>query len=207
MELHDATGAIITFNDNWQDTQEGEILATGLAPDDALESAILIVLQPGSYTAILRGNRPDGSDPALATGTALVEIYDISLTFAKGLDNISARGAIQSTLDPMIAGLVIANGDEDTVLVRAIGPSLKAFGLAGVGDPRLDLFDSDGNLLASNDNWQDSQSAEIAATGLAPSDSLEAAILITLPRGAYTAVLSPLDDADRGIALAELYKL
>jgi hypothetical protein len=85
--------------------------------------------------------------------------------------------------------------------------SLDNFGLAGLSDPRLDLFDGDGNLLASNDNWQDSQSAEIEATGLAPSDPLEAAILITLPRGAYTAVLSPVDGVAHGVALAELYSL
>ncbi len=101
---------------------------------------------------------------------ALVEVYDISLTVAVGLDNISTRGAVQRIADPMIAGLVIANGAEDTLLVRGLGPSLDDLGLAGLSDPRLDLFDGDGNLLASNDNWQDSQSADIDATGLAPSD-------------------------------------
>jgi hypothetical protein len=76
-----------------------------------------------------------------------------------------------------------------------------------LSDPRLDLFDGEGNLLASNNNWQDSQLADIDATGLAPSDRLDAAILITLPRGAYTAVLSPVEGEDHGTALTELYKL
>jgi hypothetical protein len=201
--LHDATGAIIATNNNWMDTQEADILDTGLAPTDALESAILMVLSPGSYTAIVQGNNLGPG----ASGTALVEVYDISLTVAEGLDNISTRSAVQHIADPMIAGLVIANGDEDTVLARGLGPSLNAFGLAGLSDPRLDLFDADGNLLASNDNWQDSQSVDIEDTGLAPSDPLEAAILITLPRGAYTAVLSPVDGVAHGIALAEIYKL
>lgn len=204
LELHDANGAIIATNDNWMDTQETDILDTGLAPTDELESAILMVLPPGTYTAIVRGNN---LGPGATSGTALVEVYDISLTVAEGLDNISTRGAVQHIADPMIAGLVIANGDEDTVLVRGLGPSLNDFGLAGLSDPRLDLFDAEGNLLASNDNWQDSQSADIEATNLAPSDPLEAAILITLPRGAYTAVLSPIDGVAHGIALAELYKL
>ena len=203
LELHDATGAIIATNDNWMDTQEADILDTGLAPTDALESAILMVLPPGSYTAIVQGNNLGPG----ASGTALVEVYDISLTVAEGLDNISTRSAVQHIADPMIAGLVIANGDEDTVLARGLGPSLNAFGLAGLSDPRLDLFDAEGNLLASNDNWQDSQSVDIEDTGLAPSDPLEAAILITLPRGAYTAVLSPVDGVAHGIALAEIYKL
>jgi len=204
LELHDATGAIIASNDNWMDTQEADILDTGLAPTNALESAILMVLPPGAYTATVQGNN---LGPGATSGTALVEVYDISLTVAVGLDNISTRGAVQRIADPMIAGLVIANGDEETVLVRGLGPSLDDFGLEGLSDPRLDLFDADGNLLASNDNWQDSQSADIEATGLAPSDALEAAILITLSRGAYTAVLSPVEGVAHGIALAEIYKL
>jgi len=204
LELHDATGAIIASNDNWMDTQEADILDTGLAPTNALESAILMVLPPGAYTATVQGNN---LGPGATSGTALVEVYDISLTVAVGLDNISTRGAVQRIADPMIAGLVIANGDEETVLVRGLGPSLDDFGLAGLSDPRLDLFDADGNLLASNDNWQDSQSADIEATGLAPSDAFEAAILITLSRGAYTAVLSPVEGVAHGIALAEIYKL
>jgi len=204
LELHDATGAIIASNDNWMDTQEADILDTGLAPTNALESAILMVLPPGAYTATVQGNN---LGPGATSGTALVEVYDISLTVAVGLDNLSTRGPVQRIADPMIAGLVIANGDEETVLVRGLGPSLDDFGLAGLSDPRLDLFDADGNLLASNDNWQDSQSADIEATGLAPSDALEAAILITLSRGAYTAVLSPVEGVAHGIALAEIYKL
>jgi hypothetical protein len=207
LELHDATGAIIASNDNWMDTQEAEILDTNLAPSDPLESAILITLPPGPYTAIVRGNRGDPGAPLPASGTALAEIYDISLTVAQGLDNISTRGAVQGAADPMIAGFIVGNGSDVTALIRGLGPSLQALGLAGLSDPHLDVFDGDGNLLASNDNWQDSQSADIDATGLAPSDPLEAAILIDLPRGAFTAVLSPVDGVDRGVALIELYKL
>ncbi len=206
LELHDATGAIIATNDNWMDTQEDEIAAAGLAPSDPLESAILMVLPPGSYTAVVRGLADSGL-PVDTTGTALVEIYDISLTVAVGLENISARGPVMRNADPMITGFIIANGDEDTVVLRALGPSLADSGLEGLNDPRLDLFDAEGNLLASNDNWQETQSAELAATGLAPTQPAEAAILITLPRGAYTAVLSGADGVAHGVALAELYKL
>ena len=206
LELHDSTGAIIATNDNWADTQEADILATKLAPEDPLESAILITIPPGSYTALVRGNRGDSGIPSLATGAALVEVYDISLTLGVGLDNISTRGVVQRADLPMIVGFVIANGSEDTVVLRGLGPSLAAFGLAGLSDPRLDLFDGEGNLLASNDNWQDTQAAEIEAVGLAPSEPSEAAILITLPRGVYTAVLSPVNGVGHGVALAELYR-
>lgn len=203
LELHDSTGALIASNDNWMDTQEADIEATGLAPTDPLESAIVITIPPGSYTAIVRGNKTG----LAAAGTTLIEIYDVSLSFGNGLDNISTRGAVQQTADPMIVGFIIANGDDQTVLLRALGPSLDSLGLAGLNNPTLDLFDGDGNLLASNDNWQDSQAAEIEATGLAPSNPLEAAILMTLPRGSYTAILSPVSGVAHGVALAELYKL
>ncbi len=207
LELHDVTGAIIASNDNWMDTQETEIEETSLAPAIALESAILITIPPGSYTAIVRGNRGDKVNPLSGSGTTLIEIYDISLTIGEGLDNISTRGAVQISADPMITGFIIANGGDQKVVLRALEPSLEEFGLSGLSDPRLDLFDGEGNLLASNDNWQDSQAADIEATGLAPSDPLEAAILITLPRGAYTAVLSPVEGVIHGVALAELYKI
>jgi hypothetical protein len=206
LELHDAAGLIVASNDNWRDTQEQAIMDTGLEPSDALESAIVVTLAPGSYTAIVRGKDLQPGIPVPTSGTALFEVYDVSLTIGE-LDNISTRGAVQGAADPMIAGFIVAVGSDVTVLIRAVGPSLESFGLSALSDPRLDLFDSDGNIVASNNNWQDSQSAEIEATGLAPTDPLEAAILINLPRGAYTAVLSPVEGEDHGTALAELYKL
>ena len=204
LELHDATGAIIATNDNWMDTQEAEILATNLAPSNALESAILITVPPSSYTAIVRGNP---GDSGLISGTTLIEVYDISESLGQGLDNISTRGAVQGIEDPLITGFIVANGGDQTVVLRALGPSLDDLGLSGLNDPRLDLYDGQGTLLASDDNWQDTQATEIQATGLAPSNPLEAAVLITLPRGAYTAVLSPVGGVAHGVALAELYKL
>lgn len=207
LEVRDAAGATIASNDNWKDTQETEIRDTSLQPNDPLESAIVITLAPGAYTAIVRGQESLPGKPAPTSGNALVELYDVDPIIAEALDNISTRGAVQGTADPMIAGFIVGNGDNVTVLLRALGPSLAGFDLSGLSDPRLDLFDGDGNLLASNNNWQDSQSAEIAATGLAPADPLEAAIVINLPRGTYTAVLSPVESQDHGTALAELYKL
>ena len=190
LELHDGSGAVLASNDNWMDTQKIDISDTGLEPDDPLESAIVITLTPGNYTAIVEGNKVDLGTNVPSNGSALFEVYDLSPIIAEALDNISTRGAVRGTANPMIAGFIVGNGDEETVLLRGIGPSLENFGLVGLTNPRLDLFDSDGNLLASNDNWQDSQSADIEATGLTPSDPLELAILMNVPRGAYTAVLS-----------------
>ncbi len=207
LDLYDATGLVLASNDNWRDTQETEIAATSLQPNNALESAIVLTLEPGTYTAIVRSHDSVPGDPVPTSGTALIELYDVSPIVAQALDNLSTRGAVQGTNAPMIAGFIVGNGDNVTVLLRAIGPSLNAFGLSGLSDPRLDLFDAEGNLLAGNNNWQDSQSTEIAATGLAPSDPLEAAILVNLPRGTYTAVLAPVDSQDHGTVLAELYQL
>jgi hypothetical protein len=206
LELHDATGALIASDDNWMDTQEDDIADTGLAPSNPLESAIVMTLEPGVYSSIVRGNKVDlGTAPS--NGTALIEIYDLSPIIAEALDNISTRGAVHGTSDPMIAGFIVGNGDDLTVLIRGLGPSLANFGLVPLSNPRIDLFDGDGNLLAGNDNWSDTQSSEIADTGLAPENSLESAMLINVPRGAYTVVLSPVDGKDRGTGLIEVYKL
>ncbi|HEY2713231.1 MAG TPA: hypothetical protein VGI60_12010 [Chthoniobacterales bacterium] len=206
LELHDASGALIASNDNWMDTQEDDITDTGLAPTNPLESAIVMTLEPGVYSAIVQGNKVDlGTAPS--NGTALIELYDLSPIIAEALDNISTRGTVHGTADPMIAGFIVGNGSDLTVLIRGLGPSLADFGLVSLSNPRIDLFDGDGNLLASNDNWSDTQSTEIGATGLAPGNALESAMLINVPRGAYTVVLSPVDATDRGTALVEVYKL
>jgi len=206
LELHDASGALIISNDNWMDTQEDDVAATGLAPTNPLESAIVMTLEPGVYSAIVTGKKLDiGTAPS--NGTALIELYDLSPIIAEALDNISTRGAVHGTSDPMIAGFIVGNGSDVTVLIRGLGPSLADFGLVSLSNPRIDLFDGDGNLLASNDNWSDTQSSEIGATGLAPENPLESAMLINVPRGAYTVVLSPVDVKDRGTALVEVYKL
>lgn len=207
LELYDADGALLASNDNWMDTQETEIRDTGLQPNDPLEAGIVMTLTPGVYTAILRPHETVPGDRVPTSGTALVELYDLSPIIAQALDNISTRGAVVGSAKPMIAGFIIGNGDNVTVLLRALGPALNNFGLSGLSDPRLDLYDAEGNILASNNNWQDSQATEIAATGLAPTDPLEAAILVNLPRGSYTAVLSPVEVQGHGSALVELYKL
>jgi hypothetical protein len=118
LELHDGTGALIAHNDDWQGaTNQADIFATGIAPTNALESAILVSLTPGAYTAIVKGV----SD---ATGPGLVEVYDLDSTVDSKLANIAARGFVQSGDDVLIGGFIVAGPDSDRIIFRALGPSL-----------------------------------------------------------------------------------
>lgn len=106
----------------------------------------------------------------------------------------------------MIGGFIIEGSTPKTVLVRARGPTLAGFGVPGVlANPFLQLF-SGQTVVASNDNWQDTQAAEIMATGLAPSSTLESAILMTLGPGVYTAIVSGIG-GKTGIALVEVFEV
>jgi len=203
LELHDSTGAAIATNDNWQTSgQASEISASGLAPRNPLESAIVATLQPGSYTAIVRGVNN-------TTGIALVEGYELDST-ATRLVNVSTRGHVGVGNDVLIGGFIVTGSDSKTVIVRAIGPSLGtgAHPLPGVlVNPALELHDGSGNLLSSNDDWSSSsQHAAIVATGLAPPNSLESAILTTLRPGNYTAIVRGVHTTT-GIGLVEVYDL
>jgi hypothetical protein len=202
LELHDATGALIISNDNWRDTQEQEIMDTGLAPTDDLESAILTTLELGAYTAIVRGS--NGS-----SGVGLVEIYDLDGAAASELGNISTRGSVQTGDGVMIGGFIVGGTEStaSTMVVRAIGPSLTAFGVAdALQDPTLELHDGSGALIASNDNWKDTQQTALETAGLAPTDDREAALEIALGPGLYTALVRGAGDTT-GVALVEAYNL
>ena len=201
LELHASDGTVIATNNNWKSDQQAEIEATGLAPTNDLESAIAATL-PGdgaSYTAILKGNQG-------TTGVGLVEAYDLDTTANSKLANISTRGFVDAGDNVLIGGFIAREGVAD-VIVRAIGPSLTNFGIAGaLQNPTLELHDNFGATIASNDDWKDSQQDEIVATGLQPSNDLEAGILATLPPGAYTAIVRGINDTT-GVGLVEVYDL
>jgi len=201
LELHGPGGFVTITNNNWRDTQEQEIIATGVPPTSDLESAIVVTLDPGSYTAIVSGNEN-------GTGVALVEIYDLSAGATAKLGNISTRGFVGTGTDIIIAGFILGNGTSpDLIVARGIGPSLANSGLSGVlPDPTLELRDSNGAVLFSNNNWQDdpTQAAIITAVGLAPSNNLESAIAAPLPPGAYTALLAGVN-AQTGLGAVEIY--
>jgi hypothetical protein len=199
LELHDHTGAVIASNDNWLDApNRQEIINSGLAPSNNLESAILTSLNPGAYTAIVRGVNN-------GTGIALVEGYDLDPTAGSKLGNISTRAFVQTGDNVVIGGLIISGASSEDVVVRAIGPSLTQYGIANaLADPMLELHDGNGALIVSNDNWKDTQQTEIQATGLAPSNDAESAILRTLAPGNYTAIVRGKNNTT-GVALVEVY--
>ena len=201
LELHGSDGSLITTNDNWKDTQQSEIEATGLQPQNDLEAAIVRTLDPGSYTAIVRGNGG-------TTGVGLVEVYDLDQTVDSILANISTRGLIQTGDNVMIGGFILGGGTEGAeVLIRAIGPSLTQFGVTGaLADPTLELHNANGDLAGSNDNWKSLQQAEIEATGLAPQDDAESALMAELAPGSYTAIVAG-SDGSVGVGLVEVYAL
>ncbi|HVF70250.1 MAG TPA: LamG domain-containing protein [Chthoniobacterales bacterium] len=185
-------------NDNWKESQESEIAGTGVAPSDNREAAIVRTLQPGSYTAVLRGK--DGT-----TGVALLESYDLEQRQDSKLANIATRGFVGSGDSVLIAGFIA--GPQTRVVVRAIGPSLGALGIQGpLQDPTLQVVDAQGGIVRSNDDWEQSQGAEIQALGLQPADSHESALIENIAAGSYTAVVRGKNNST-GVAVVEVYNL
>ena len=203
LELHGSAGFATITNDNWRDTQEAEIQATGIPPTNDLESAIVVTLNPGVYTAIVRGRNN-------TSGVALIEIYDLDQGVDSKLANLSTRAFLSTGDNIVIAGFLLSSETtSDRVVVRGIGPSLApgVFPVSAVlANPTLELRDTNGTLILANDDWQDNalQAAEITAAGLAPGNNLESAIAATLPPGLYTALLSGINNGT-GIGIVEVY--
>jgi hypothetical protein len=220
LELHDATGALIASNDNWMTTiiggiifgdQVQDIRDSGYAPTDPTESAIIATLPSGNYTAIVRG-------VSNTTGVALAEVYDLhdGSHNTSVLSNISTRSFVQRGDNVMIGGFIVEGSGRKRVIARAVGPGLTQYGVPNpLADPTLELHDSTGALIASNDNWQhtiiggiiiNDQVAAIRASGHAPGDPRESAIIANLPPGNYTAIVRGVN-ATTGVALVEVYDL
>lgn len=202
LELHGPGTFQTITNNNWRDTQEAQIKASGIPPTNDLESAIDVVLNPGNYTGIIRGNGGQ-------TGIGLIEVYDLDTAAASKLSNISTRGFVGSTPgDAIIAGFILGNSNApDRIVVRGLGPSLTSKGVPNVlQNPTLELHNGDGALLVTNNDWKDNpaNAAEIVLANLAPSDDRESAIAVTLPPGVYTAILAGLQNTT-GNGLVEIY--
>ncbi|PYK09837.1 MAG: hypothetical protein DME65_11265 [Verrucomicrobia bacterium] len=216
LELYDSTGALIAFNNNWVATIIGGIItsdqvaairASGYAPGDPSESAMIVNVPPGNYTAIVRG-------VANTTGVALAEVYDLSPAPNSTLGNISTRSFVRTGDNVMIGGVIVQGTLPRRVIVRAIGPELAQYGVPDVlADPTLELHDATGALIASNDNWQHtiiggiitaSQVHDIVNSGHAPRDPRESAIIATLPPGNYTAIVRGVNNTT-GVGLVEVY--
>jgi len=202
LSVYNSSNTLIATNDNWQSDPNHFILeANGLAPANLLESATVQTLAPGAYTVIVTGKGAD-------SGIGLVELYDLSPLSNSTLTNMSARGSVGTTDDVLISGFIVGDVDSATVVVRALGPSLTAFGVSGVlSDPTLTIYDSTGSEIATNDNWQDNVNAiDIRKNGLAPPNPSESALVLHLPAGSYTAVVRGANGTT-GVALAEVYTL
>jgi uncharacterized delta-60 repeat protein len=203
LELHGPGGFATITSNNWRDNQETAIQATGIAPTNDFESAVDATLPPGAYTAVVRGN-------GNTSGVALIEAYDLAQDAFSNLANISTRAFVGTGDNIIIAGFVLGDGDGDErIVVRGIGPSLTAFGVANaLANPTLELRDGNGALLLSNNDWQDdpAQAAELTAAGLAPINNLESGLAATLPPGPYTALLAGLNNGT-GVGLVEVYDL
>ena len=188
----------IGFNDDWgQAANAAALSSSGYAPAHPQESALLAILAPGAYTAIVSG-------VGGAAGVGIVEVFELDRP-AVPLANISTRGVVLTGGDVMIGGFVIQGDAPQTVVVRARGPSLAAAVVTGVlANPLLQLF-SGSTQVAVNDNWQSAANAQaLQSSGFAPPDPLESAILVTLAPGAYTAIVTGAGGAT-GVGIIEVF--
>ena len=199
LELHNSAGNVIASNDDWQDSpQASQIQNLGFAPGKRVESAIMVTLSPGSYTAIVSGLDS-------VQGIGLIEAYEMDATTSR-LVNISTRGRVGSDQDAMIGGLIIQGTSPKKIIVRALGPSMAGLISGTLADPILELRDGSGTLLNVNDDWSNSpQASEIALT-IPPANALESAIIATLGPGNYTAVVRGVDNTS-GVGLVEVFDL
>ena len=206
LELFNSSGTMIASNDNWGDApNRQDIVDTGVPPTSPNESAILtnVPTDPTflAYTAIVRGANN-------TTGIGLVEVYDLDSGPGSTLLNIATRGRVEVDPNALIGGFFLGGTESKRVLIRAIGPSLTGAGITGVlADPILELRDANGALVESNDDWGTSPNqAEIQASGAAPTNPKESAILRILPAGAATAIMRGVGNTT-GVGSVEIYQL
>lgn len=192
----------IAQNDDWEQSPNAAgIIAAGLQPLDSREAAIMMTLAPGAYTVI--------ETPLSAElGVGLVEVYDVDSNSPSELTSISTRSVVLSGDNVMIGGISVAGSQAGEFVVRAIGPSLEQFGIADyLPNPTLEIHDSNGTLIAFNDDWQsDIAAPQVVTSGLAPNSPFEAVILRTLLPGAYTAIVRSVSPNVTGVALVEIYR-
>jgi hypothetical protein len=216
LDVYDANGSLIASNDSWQNTVIGGIItadqvrdirSSGHAPTGPSESAIIADLPAGNYTAIVRGANN-------TTGVGLVEVYDLAPSGNSTLSNISTRSFVQTGDNVMIGGFIVQGTQPKKVIVRAIGPELSQFGVPdSLSNPTLELHNSTGELIASNDNWLHTilggiittdQVRDIRNSGHAPTDGRESTIIATLTPGNYTAIVRGVNNST-GVGLVEVY--
>jgi Matrixin len=204
IEVYDASHNLVATNDDWFVSTDAPTIASyHLDPPNSIESAVIVTLNPGSYTTIVK-SFSSSSQPA-TTGIALFELYDLRTSSSRA-SNVSTRGQVGTGDNIMIGGFIIGGSTSKPVLIRALGPSLAQFSVPNVlADPYLELRDGNGNLVEANDDWQQSpEAATITADGLAPSNTKESAMAPTLAPGNYTALVKGVGGTT-GTALIEIY--
>ena len=196
LDLHNTT-SMMTSNDDWQSAENANQIPTNYRPANSRESAVMTTLQPGSYTAVMHGKNS-------TTGIGLLEVYSAPSV----LTNVSTRGFVGTGDRVLIGGFSSGGGiGSIQVIIRALGPTLTQFGVSdALADPTLSVIDSNGNAVASNDNWKNAQQTAIQNSGFAPPNDLESAIITTLTNGNYTAIVSGKNGAT-GVGLLEVYKV
>jgi phospholipase/lecithinase/hemolysin len=196
--IFNSNNVVVISNDNWRDTQEAAIVSSGYAPPNNLDSAVIVTLAPGSYTAVVSGKG--------ATGVGLVDLYELASTTSV-FYNLSTRGFVGTGDNALIGGLTIGAGEPPVIVLRAIGPTLANFGVAHpLPDPTLELRNANGALIAFDDNWDDNTPTAIKATLLQPADDHESAIVASLAAGTYTAIVRG-KNGTTGVALVEAYRI
>lgn len=200
LELHDASGRVIEHNDDWRHAQEAEITASGIPPSENAESAIVTTLAPGHYTAVVQGRHG-------AEGIALAEVYDLDPASDSNLANISTRGFVGGDDEVMIAGFILRGSEPSAIVMRALGPSLSSSGITtGLSDPTLTVHDQSGSIIATNDDWGQTQRTELEAHGMGAAHDSESALIANLPPGPCTAIVRGAN-GETGVALVEVYHL
>jgi hypothetical protein len=204
--VFNSTGQEVSSNDDWFTSADGPTIASyKLDPPGSIESALILTLNPGSYTAVVRGYTDSSTPPS--TGVALFELYDLHTTGGRA-GNVSTRGQVGAGGSVLIGGFIIGGSQSKQVIVRALGPSLANSGVGNaLTDPSLELHSANGTTLQSNNNWQEGPDANnISSRGFAPSDARESALLATLGPGSYTAIVQGVNGVT-GIGLVEVYDL
>jgi hypothetical protein len=207
LKVYDSTGTEIATNDNWRGPQQAAITASGLAPANDKEAAVIVNLtgaaSRNNYTAILSGVNG-------AAGIGVIEVYDLDAESFADLGNVATRGLVGSGNDVLIGGFIVRDdafsNQPQTILVRGIGPSLTGVSNS-LQDPFIELKDAQGATIVSNNDWGSSaEAAALAISGVAPTHPKESAILKTLAPGAYTVILSGATGGT-GVGSVEAYNL
>jgi len=204
LTVYNSSGTLIATNDNWQTDGHTLIEQNGLAPSDPSESAALLTnLAPGAYTVVVTGKNS-------TEGISLAEVYEIPRPGGNSdLTNLSGRSFVGTGDNVLVSGFIVGDVGSATVVVRALGRSLASFGVSNpLTDPVLTIYDSQGSVIASNDNWQSDPNNVVLLpkNGLAPPNPFDSALVLHLPAGEYTAIVRGATGAT-GNALVEVYHL